>query len=140
VIDQTLGITNAPRQAGRNKKKPKSFAIEQRELIDLMVWWVFPYLVPPLDELDGVEVLGVDVPDQLGHPEVSGPDVPDHLVPLHPLHWALSLELALAPSIGAGSWIQRWSSESLKKGGAARWTAGRRRDGWALVVAESGRS
>lgn len=42
------------------------------------------HLVPPLDELDGEELLGPDVPDQLGHPEVARPYVLDHLVPLHP--------------------------------------------------------
>jgi hypothetical protein len=28
--------------------------------------------VAPLDELDGEELLGPDVPDELGHPEVAG--------------------------------------------------------------------
>lgn len=41
------------------------------------------YLESPLDELDGEEVVGGDVADELGHPEVPGPDVPHHLVPLH---------------------------------------------------------
>jgi hypothetical protein len=40
-------------------------------------------LHPPLDELDGEELLGPDVPDQLGHPEVARSYVLDHLVPLH---------------------------------------------------------
>jgi hypothetical protein len=41
------------------------------------------YLLPSLDELDGEELLGPDVPDELCHPEVARADVPDHLVPLH---------------------------------------------------------
>jgi hypothetical protein len=85
-----LDRTRAKQRLQAGREEPKKFSnlslyIEQREeLIDLMVWWVLLYLVPSLDELDGVEILGADVPDQLGHSEVPGPDVPDHLVPLHP--------------------------------------------------------
>ena len=41
------------------------------------------YHLASLDELDGEELVGADIPHQLGHPEVARPDVPDHLVPLH---------------------------------------------------------